>query len=110
MISVGSSRITDTLLREAPIPSGSFKGPLSVCLCVCVSEILVIFAKGTSELYGVISASTIFRKSVHGFFGNPHKVSFSNDAGIPRDPFLDPFLSKKVKILQKSTPIYCCRK
>ena len=39
-----------------------------VCLSVCLSEILVIFAKGTSVSDRVISASTIFQKSVHGLF------------------------------------------
>ena len=29
-------QISNSLLREAPIPSGSFKGPVSVCVCVCV--------------------------------------------------------------------------
>ena len=44
-------------------------GPLSVRpVSVRPSEILVIFAKGTSVCDRVISASTIFQKSVHGLF------------------------------------------
>ena len=82
------------------------------CPCVCVRTRFRWFLRRVQALRTrSYPPRQFFRNLSTVYFSNPHKQRLANDGSIFWDPFLDPpFLSKKVKILQKSTSIYWFRK
>ena len=101
------STFPNNLLREAPIPSGSFKGPVSVCPYVRTYVrprfrwfLRRVQAAGT----GSYPPRQFFRNLSTVYFSNPHKQRLANDGSIFWDPFLDPYFEQKSENFTKKYP------